>query len=115
MGTVYGTRSVGDVVVQLEDAELGSHAALFCPFVAVDTFRVPEPGVPGFPAGTAVRVQDRGYAPCPCCGGVMAHVRGAGLGVIECRSAGVFYLYEHGPDAPRLCPSPAPQAPPSSG
>ena len=101
MCTVYGQRSVGDTVMQVEDDP--TMVLMGVPFVACDAFRIPEPGSSELPpVGTSIRVQERGYGLCPCCRAYQPQVRGSGIGAIECRASGRFLVYRYDERAPAL-------------
>ena len=100
MATIIGNRSVGDMTM-----DAGDGLVVVGAFVDSDSFVVPAPGL-AVPAGTEVRVEERGYARCPCCHEQQAHLRGAGCGVIECRASGHFYGYLTGPGQPALTRDP---------
>lgn len=111
--TVHGTRHVGDTTMQVDEDELGPGVALVgVSFLGCDTFKVGAPGhymLP--PVGTEVRVQERGWAPCPCCRRYQPQLRGGGVGVIECSTIGQFLFYVVDEHLPALLPQLPPAQP----
>lgn len=106
--TVHGMRRVGDTALRVDDGELGTGAVLIgVTFLGCDTFKVAPPGHSTLPpVGTELRVQERGWAPCPCCDGYQPQLRGGGVGVIECHTSGQFYFYVVRPGLPALLAEP---------